>query len=126
MKKFKYKLVAFLIILVGVISLSYPFVDRYYLQPSQWKKESLEEAKNQFPQFPDSILKKFVNCLYLDFKNRYGQIEHFPIRSKYTEIDKIETLQCVKDYLLTDSCEKTIATKIIDSMKLGINKLKIK
>lgn len=116
MKKIHNK--GFLLFILGafIISIGYPFYNKYYIKPQKWKNTVIDGMKTKLTNVPDSLVIEYCDCVYNDFKSRYGSVDKFPIRKNYTKEDKMTIVNCTIEILITDSLEKETARSRLDSL----------
>jgi hypothetical protein len=116
MKKVHNKGFIFFLLCVFIISIGYPFYKKYYIKPQKWKEVLINEIKNNNRNVPDSLIKECSNCVYSDFKNRYGSVDKFPARNNYNKEDKLTIVRCTIEFLIMDPVKKELARSRLDSL----------
>jgi hypothetical protein len=106
------------LVLTVIFSVGYPFYSKYHLRPKKWKKELLNRSIMEFSNNVDKAkIVKFCDCVYDYFSDKYGNVDNFPDKTKYSNGDKIAIIRCTAYNLVNDTTEQKNILKKIDSIK---------
>lgn len=120
MKRIQNKGFLFFILCVFIISIGYPFYKKYDIKPQEWKRTVINGMKTKLTNVPDSLVIEYCDCVYNEFKSRYGSVNKFPIRNNYTKEDKMTIVKCTIEILITDSLERETARSKLDSLAIQL------
>lgn len=117
MKDIKNKWFLALAVLTIIVSIGYPFLNKYYLRPKRWKQEFLYNTLSKYSGKIDSVrVSGFCDCVFDHLILTYKDISHFPQNGIYTLDDKREIIKCTAKYLINDSIEKQYFLKNVDTV----------
>lgn len=111
------RIIVFLFLLI-IVANSYPLFRNLYFKHTIFKQELKEKLVASETIYPtDEQFTKISDCLYSYLIKKYHSPNRFPGFSNYTQEDKNECLNCIKNYLNTDMQPGQNRISKIDSIK---------